>query len=680
MRRRGALLIAIAALALVGPGAAVSASARPPAPVGLEVAGGEEAWHPVNRFYLSWRLPDTGLSLPIVGTDYLIRNHSGTVIAEQHFGGPVVRTDFKVPGPPGEYTAEVWLDDLLGAGAHAAVTLRYDDTSPPSAAARQPGRWLGRADFPFPIQIEHPEGALPVSGIRGYAISVDGSPEGRPCEGPSRCTETETDLRGGIGDDSIPIAELPQGESHVHVVAVSGSGMSSAEVGDTVIRVDRLDPVTRLSGIPDHWTNHSFTATASAADADSGMAGGGAFTAIRVDGGLPTVADGDSVSATVIGDGVHRIARYAQDAAGNVNDGATRNGVPNLAPAVTTVGIDREPPRVAFLVARDPADPELIRARVTDALAGPSTARGSIAVRAAGSGDRFQPLPTQVLADGLRARWDSEAYLPGRFEFRATGYDAAGNAGTADPMILPNPLKTPTTLSIGFGGETLVWQNCTRKGSGRHCRREAVSELERRPQSRVVPYGRGTLVSGLLRSASGTPVPSTPVRILETLGHGPGARTRIATVGTDSGGRFSIRLPAGPSREISASFAGTRTLTRAATPSLRLGVRSRIRLHVSAAKAKIGGRPIVFSGRVVGGPGEMPADGKALSLQFRLPGIPWTEFRTLRTDRMGRFRYAYRFSDDDSRGARFQFRAFASAQNDWPYEPGSSGPVAVLGV
>jgi hypothetical protein len=47
---------------------------------------------------------------------------------------------------------------------------------------------------------------------------------------------------------------------------------------------------------------------------------------------------------------------------------------------------------------------------------------------------------------------------------------------------------------------------------------------------------------------------------------------------------------------------------------------------------------------------------------------------------MGRFRYAYRFSDDDSRGARFQFRAFASAQNDWPYEPGSSGPVAVLGV
>ena len=52
----------------------------------------------------------------------------------------------------------------------------------------------------------------------------------------------------------------------------------------------------------------------------------------------------------------------------------------------------------------------------------------------------------------------------------------------------------------------------------------------------------------------------------------------------------------------------------------------------------------------------------------------------MQTDARGRFRYAYRFSDDDSRGVRFQFRAYAPAQSDWPYEPGSSRPVAVLGV
>jgi hypothetical protein len=83
---------------------------------------------------------------------------------------------------------------------------------------------------------------------------------------------------------------------------------------------------------------------------------------------------------------------------------------------------------------------------------------------------------------------------------------------------------------------------------------------------------------------------------------------------------------------------------------------------------------------VIADKGVIPVQGRSLALQFRVPGMAWTEFRTVRTDARGRFRYAYRFSDDDSRGVRFQFRAYAPAQSDWPYEPGSSGPVAVLGI
>ena len=51
----------------------------------------------------------------------------------------------------------------------------------------------------------------------------------------------------------------------------------------------------------------------------------------------------------------------------------------------------------------------------------------------------------------------------------------------------------------------------------------------------------------------------------------------------------------------------------------------------------------------------------------------------MQTNGRGRFRYAYRFSDDDSRGVRFRFRAFVPTQRDWPYEPGGSRPVAVRG-
>jgi hypothetical protein len=94
--------------------------------------------------------------------------------------------------------------------------------------------------------------------------------------------------------------------------------------------------------------------------------------------------------------------------------------------------------------------------------------------------------------------------------------------------------------------------------------------------------------------------------------------------------------------------------------------------------ATVDGAPLVFRGQVL--PAEaIPGGGKSVQLQFRLPGLTWSEFRTIQTDRRGRFRYAYRFSDDDSRGAHFRFRAYAPAQENWPYEPAGSKPILVRG-
>jgi hypothetical protein len=111
-----------------------------------------------------------------------------------------------------------------------------------------------------------------------------------------------------------------------------------------------------------------------------------------------------------------------------------------------------------------------------------------------------------------------------------------------------------------------------------------------------------------------------------------------------------------------------------------LSVHSHVVLHVSASVAQIGGPPLVFRGKVASQSAVIPADGKVVQLQFRLPGLPWSEFRSIRTGPNGRFRYAYRFSDDDSRGVRFQFRAYAPAQAGWPFEPAGSLPVSVLGT
>jgi hypothetical protein len=75
----------------------------------------------------------------------------------------------------------------------------------------------------------------------------------------------------------------------------------------------------------------------------------------------------------------------------------------------------------------------------------------------------------------------------------------------------------------------------------------------------------------------------------------------------------------------------------------------------------------------------IPPTGLPVQLEFRLPGIAWSEFRTLQTDSAGRFAYPYTFSDDDSAGVRFQFRAFVPATGNWAFAPATSRPLAVTG-
>jgi hypothetical protein len=651
------LVVLFAALLLASP-----ADASPPAPAGLHVEGGD-AWHSRNSFFLDWTPPEGGA--PVVRTYVRLLDPRGNKVSEMAFAGGEGGRGLTVPQVPATYTAEAWFENSIGeAGPPASVPLRFDNARPaPIAFASVPG-WVGRSAFPLRIRVGRPAGPLPLSGIRGYAFRADRFPSGDPCAAADRCSDDETTLRGGIADDQLTIPSLPEGVAHLHAVAVSGSGMKSAASADATLRVDLTDPVTRLAGAPDGWASRSVKLTASASDSESGMVASGEdsppFTAIRVDAGAPTIVLGSSVTARVIDEGVHRIAYYARDVAGNADDGAGRNGISDKAPRTAWVRIDRSPPEVAFSNSQDPRDPDLLRVEIVDSLSGPDGSRGTIAVRAAGSGDRFQPLPSTSARDGgLRARWSSDAFPPGAYEFRAIGYDAAGNATVTTrrkngrAMVLSNPLKATTTLRAGFIGHG---------------------------ERRTVAYGRRVRLSGRLITGRSSPLEDAPVRIVERFAGGVRPATRVSTVRTDRGGSFSFGVAAGPSRTIAVEFDGGPTLARSAARPLYLGVRSRVLLGASAATARVGGAPLVFSGKLVAPAGTIPESGESVQLQFRLPGLPWSEFRTVQTNRSGRFRYAYRFSDDDSRGARFQFRAYVPAQEDWPFELGSSRPVLIRGI
>lgn len=688
------LAVAIAAVALASP---ASGGAPCPddrgivairlQPCNLRVVGGIDAWHPDRGFDIFWDNPGQGGASPLVATHYRVRNEDGTVVyGEIRTRWVETAADVDVSPTPGIYTFEVWNENAAGEqGAIATAKLRYDPTRPGDVAPLPVAGWVSRNEFPLTLRIAHPAEPLPLSRARGYAVSIDDDPAGEPCAATDRCTDAETDLRGGVDDDSLYIRGLPEGANHAHAVAVSGAGMRSAAVGHAVIYVDQAIPATTLDGATDGWANQPVVMTARATDATSGM-GGAAFTAIRVDGGAPITAPGDEVRATVIGDGVHTVAYYARDAAGNANDGGSANGVANEQPATATVRIDRDPPQVTFANFQSPLDPETIEVWVVDSLSGPDLSRGRVEVRRAGTTDRFEPLPVEAAGDELVAHWDSDAYPAGEYEFRATGHDEAGNAvtttrranGTA--MTLTNPLKLRTALWAGFGGAEVERRRCAKSGKRWRCRREPAGDFGRRPREKLVPYGAGALYSGRLSAGLGTALAGVAVRVTERFDPGASERDRTTTARTGPNGVFTVWLAPGPNRQVEAVFAGHRTASSSSAGTARLLVGGGVRLRASATVARIGGRSVIFNGRVGAAGAAIPPDGKSIQLQFRVPGIvPWTEFRTIQTDAQGRFRFPYGFSDDDSRGVGFQFRAFAPAQSGWPFEPAGSNPVTVTG-
>lgn len=679
--RRAAAATAIALLALLG-SAAPGRGDGPGEPDGrlrihhLHSTDGQGRWQPQPRFHLEWDQPDAEAQALIRGIGYRVEDASGEVVVPTvhvdrrgHSLGPIT-----VPALPGVYRAWVWLEGELADGPAEAVILRFDDVAPASVQPLPSTGWI-KAGTDASIGFEHPAAPWPLAGIRGYAVTVDQSPGGRPCQQPDRCTEAETDLSGGAEDDGFALGQLAEGVSIVHVLAVSASGMSSTTVGAAAVRVDGTPPEVGFAPVPDRWSDRPLQVRALATDELSGMApaASGAVTALTVDGGAALVSPGDLATATVHGDGVHLVTAAARDAAGN----ATWERGGGTPPAVV-VRIDEAPPRVAFAPSQDPAEPERLEARVTDSLSGPA-AQGWIGVRPAGDSRPYAPLPTSATGGRLVAIWDSDDSPAGEYEFRAVAFDAAGNRASGErreggaAMTLASPLKPPTTLQVGFGGERLTAQSCRRVHGRVRCRRRQIRSLDRRPSLARARYGRETPVAGRLSTQAGAPLAGLPVSVSEEFDPGAGLQTRTTTIQTGAGGRFLVHLAPGPSRRIQVWFGGDRVLGRAAGRPLRLRVHPAVRLHASARTALVGGAPVLFSGSVA------PAPGAPVELQFRLPGGRWSQFRSVATDSQGRFRYPYAFSDDDSRGVGFQFRAVVPPRPGWPYAEGASLPVTVAG-
>jgi len=628
----------------------------PSAPLGLEVVGGS-GWRRDNDFDLRWENPPQAHS-PIAGARVTITGPGAHSETTDHSGTDLERIDGVEVPAVGSYTAQVQLVDAAGnttAASSAGVTLRFDDTVPVKSQPEKANGWISRAELDAGYEQTWTRPStpqVPPSGIEGYRAVSDTSPGTDPCDGASdhrACGGALTEAGIGSNRRLLDADDLAEGTNHFHVVPVSGSGMRATAVGHTPLKVDLTDPRTELGGVPDGWARAPVEVEAVATDPLSGMEDTDEFpddaaprTVVSVDGSAVEDADGD-VAATVSGEGVHQVRYWARDLAGNENDGAAGNAEPGTA----SVRIDSTAPSVGFTNHQDPEDPDRLVAPASDGLSG--VAGGAIAYREQGA-VTWTALETTLTGGELVARIDSADMDPAiRYEFRARAVDAAGNErlttkrADGSEMSVVGPFRAATAITgFGIGGKQRI----------------------------KVRYGKQPVVAGWLVDSSGAGVPGADVELEEELAAGAASAGAARVLRTDGAGRFSAKLPKGPSRAVVASFSGDRKRLGSASSRARLQVKAGVTLRTRRS-VRAGSR-IVFGGRVKARGARFARRGKSVEVQVRV-GSRWkTVGRSIHTDGNGRYRLHYRFVATYTKPVRYRFRTVVLRERGWPYLPAVS--------
>jgi hypothetical protein len=330
-------------------------------------------------------------------------------------------------------------------------------------------------------------------------------------------------------------------------------------------------------------------------------------------------------------------------------------------------------PKVAFSDGEPGAQ---VTAEVFDEHSGPGG--GGIFYRRVDAAD-WTELPTKLVPAGAPGKANLVAPMPelgyGTFVFRVDAVDAVGNSASsilradgtqmairreppppvAKAKPLPAPPKAARTKARLFAR--------LRGGHGRG-------------DSLTVPFAAPALLSGRLTRADGAGLAGRELRVASHPSHGALVPIGVQTVRTGEQGGFELRLPPGPSRRVTVTFAGDGGLEPARRPGLELRVRSGVSLR-AAPEALHTGDVVRLSGRVESAGAPIPRRGKLVAIQYLEQATHrWRPVLVTRSDHHGRYRARYRFRYVTG-SAAIRLRATALAEERWPYAPGFSPPVTV---
>jgi hypothetical protein len=259
------------------------------------------------------------------------------------------------------------------------------------------------------------------------------------------------------------------------------------------------------------------------------------------------------------------------------------------------------------------------------------------------------------LASNVTLRVQTSAIANGTHVVQAFATDVGGNRTTSRPFLV-------TTQN---GGEP----------NGTGASRLAELKVARRGhRANILRHRSHASLTGVLHLPSGAPISDASVRV-QALTALRGARWHdVGAVTTDARGRFRYVARAGPSRTLRFTYRAFSLDTEPAAVA-DIDLRVRVGLTFSVRPHRVGSRGrIAFRGRLLGGPGRTGNQVTLYAVARR--GRDRVPVAVVRTDRRGRFRFAYRFRQTIA-PFTYRFRAKLPSQAGYPYVGGWSRTVTV---
>lgn len=238
------------------------------------------------------------------------------------------------------------------------------------------------------------------------------------------------------------------------------------------------------------------------------------------------------------------------------------------------------------------------------------------------------------------------------------------DAGAATPTSMGAPPKPVSSGSTAERGSP--------NGSPAADRVVLSAIANSRSSTLKVKYGKRVVITGRLLSPGGAPIARALLLVQTQTAIAGAAMADAAQVVTDADGRFSYRVPVGPSRTIRFGYRSYSADTFFAdTTDVHLVVAAGVTMKATPKKVR-NRHATMFRGRLRGKP--IAKRGVVVDLQvfFR---HRWRTFAAPRTNRKGAYKFKYRFM---AGAATWKFRARVRRDSSYPYTLGySAKPVKV---